>query len=296
MLNLLKALRQDEYGVILSAEIVIVGTVLVLGLLTGMVCLQKSVNSELGDFAKAIDCIDQSYSFAGYRKSNGYGMCGGCCASTAGSAFHNNECAADCRNDIVGCENQVMFNGNCGSCGNQCGSCGGACGTSGICGSCGYSGSIGFRNLNRPDCVSTGVPRMKVTEYPGTDNVPRTSNAGKSPIRFPELEAQPIGPVFQHVPPMCGEEFYPEPARHLDHPPVHGFRHPGHQEPGPPIREIGPGGHPSGPSFHSGFGPAEHREIPGVAPQQGPPVVDQESPRPVPENRPLPASPPEPME
>jgi hypothetical protein len=58
MLNLLKALRQDEYGVILSAEIVIAGTVLVLGVLTGMVCLQRSVNGELGDLAKAIDCMD----------------------------------------------------------------------------------------------------------------------------------------------------------------------------------------------------------------------------------------------
>jgi len=31
---------------------------------------------------------------------------------------------------------------------------------------------------------------MKVTEYPGTSNVPRTSNEGRSPIRFPELENQ----------------------------------------------------------------------------------------------------------
>lgn len=36
---------------------------------------------------------------------------------------------------------------------------------------------------------------MRVTEYPGTNNVPRTSNAGKSPIRFPELEVQPVDPA-----------------------------------------------------------------------------------------------------
>jgi hypothetical protein len=64
MLKLLKALRQDEYGVILSAEIVIVGTLLVLGVMTGMVCLQKSVNGELGDLAKAVDSIDQTFSYS----------------------------------------------------------------------------------------------------------------------------------------------------------------------------------------------------------------------------------------
>ena len=46
---------------------------------------------------------------------------------------------------------------------------------------------------------------MKVTEYPGTSFVPRTSNEGKSALRFPELETQspvhqlgqPTGPTFE---------------------------------------------------------------------------------------------------
>ena len=54
MMNLLKALRQDEYGVILSTEIVIIGSLLVIGLITGLTCLQKSVNGELQDLAGAI--------------------------------------------------------------------------------------------------------------------------------------------------------------------------------------------------------------------------------------------------
>jgi hypothetical protein len=196
MLNLLKALRQDEHGVILSAEIVIVGTVLVIGLMTGLVCLQKSVNSELGDFARAIDSVDQSYSFSGHRKAGGFNGTGNCCAFTAGSAFSNNECNTNvCQNDIVGCEGQMMLHS--GSCG-TCGSCGGQCGSGGVCGSCGLSGAAACGDAIRPDCVSTGVPNMKVTEYPGTSNVPRTSNAGRSPLRFPELETRSNVPPSGH--------------------------------------------------------------------------------------------------
>ncbi|MDA1229349.1 MAG: hypothetical protein O2856_01120 [Planctomycetota bacterium] len=188
MLKLLKALRQDEYGVILSAEIVVIGTVLVLGLLTGMVCLQKSINCELGDFAQAIDNIDQSYSFSGHRKAGNHNTSGFCCAFTAGSAFTNNECNILCKSDIIGCEGLYLQAGGCGQCGGQCGA-------GGVCGSCGQRGTAGFPCDNRPNCVSTGVRNMRVTEYPGTNNVPRTSNPGKSPIRFPELEVQPVDPA-----------------------------------------------------------------------------------------------------
>jgi len=212
MLNLLKALRQDEHGVILSAEIVIVGTVLVIGLMTGMACLQKAVNNELGDFAQAIDNFDQSYSFSGLRKAGGNCRTGNCFAVTAGSAFMNYECNANvCQNDVVGYEGGMnLQSGSCGT----CGSCGGQCGVSGVCGSCGISGTDGYGNANRPDCLSTGVPKMKVTEYPGTSDVLRTTNEGRSALRFPELES----PFHRHPPfercPQDGEfqprsEFHP---------------------------------------------------------------------------------------
>jgi len=273
MLNLLKALRQDEYGVILSAEIVIVGTLLVLGMMTGMVCLQKSVNSELGDFAKAIDCLDQSYSSPGFQKSGGgYGNSNGCCAYTAGSAFHNNECNTACRNDIVGCDAQVQQNSSCGtcgvqsgSCGSQCGSCGGQCGVGGGCSSCGSSGATSYRNSNRPNCVSTGVPKMKVTEYPGTDNVPRTSNAGRSPIRFPELEVQPFEPLFRQPMPAVEEHYAPEQLQH-DHSAI---------QPEQQFENIPP-----------------HGQVPSNVPR---PPESNESLRPIPETQPIPAAPPQPQ-
>ncbi len=286
MLKLLKALRQDEYGVILSAEIVIVGTLLVLGVMTGMVCLQKSVNGELGDLAKAIDCMDQSYSFSGYRKAGAYGAYGnswGCGAFTAGSAFRNNECNTACTNDIVGCEGQNLQHGNCGSCvscGSQCGSCGVQSGTGGVCSSCGHIGAAVYHNSNRPNCVSTGVPRMKVTEYPGTDNVPRTSNAGRSPIRFPELEVQPFDPACRQPMPAVEEYYFPE--QH-DHSAVQS------EQPVYPAEQHQDTHSLTQPQF-------ENIQSDGPVPVSEPGAAESnESLRPIPETGPIPDAPPQPQ-
>ena len=278
MLNLLKALRQDEHGVILSAELVIVGTVLVIGVMTGMACLQKSVNGELGDLAKAIDSIDQTYSYSGHQKAGRINGNGDCCAFTAGSSFLNNECNPNvCKSDIVGFEGQVMLHSG----GNgACGSCGGRCGAGGFCGTCGGGGS-GYRDPNRPNCVSTGVPNMKVTEYPGTSNVPRTSNEGRSPIRFPELENQAYpGPFGPPAVPECEDQTGPVQDEQCEQPLE------------PAIPQI--------PVPHHGHGlpqtRTEHTD-PQAADVQAPAstktdAVDENTPlRPIPEKNPLPAPP-----
>ena len=77
-MNMLRQFWNDEFGVILSAETVMVGTVCVLGVGAGLQYVGKSVNEELRDVAIAIRSLDQSYSFVG-RTS--------CGASTAGSCF-----------------------------------------------------------------------------------------------------------------------------------------------------------------------------------------------------------------
>ena len=177
MLNLLKALRQDEHGVILSTEIVIVGSLLVIGLITGVACLQKSVNGELQDLAGAIGALDQSYSFSSFRKAATHGRC---CAYTAGSSYSNCENDSQKCGDIVGCTEvrQVQVSA-CGVCGgasttgcSSCGSspCGSApCGTT-PCGSapCGTApcGKAPCGTVNGARVIGTGVPGMKVTEYP----------------------------------------------------------------------------------------------------------------------------------
>jgi len=219
MLNLLKALRQDEHGVILSTEIVIVGSLLVIGLITGVACLQKSVNGELQDLAGAIGALDQSYSFSSFRKAATLGRC---CAYTAGSSYSNCENDSEKCGDIVGCHEvrrvQVSPCNACGgtsttgcsSCGSSVSPCGsGPCGSapcgsapcgsapcgsapcgsapcgsapcgsapcgSAPCGSapCGSAsggsapcGNAPCGTVNGARVIGTGVPGMKVTEFP----------------------------------------------------------------------------------------------------------------------------------
>jgi hypothetical protein len=77
-MSLFAKLWRDEAGVLLSAEAVVVGTVAVVGLTTGLTVVAKSVNEELQDVAFAIRSLDQSYSIPAIE---------GCGARTAGSSF-----------------------------------------------------------------------------------------------------------------------------------------------------------------------------------------------------------------
>ncbi len=77
-MNLFAQLWRDEAGVLLSAEAVVVGTIAVVGLTTGLTVVAKSVNEELQDVAFAIRSLDQSYSIPAIE---------GCGARTAGSSF-----------------------------------------------------------------------------------------------------------------------------------------------------------------------------------------------------------------
>lgn len=62
---MLMKLYRDEHGVILSAEIVLVATILVLGLIVGLVELQCGVVDELNDIGEALGSMNQSYVVAG---------------------------------------------------------------------------------------------------------------------------------------------------------------------------------------------------------------------------------------
>ena len=77
-MQILKELWDDETGVILSAEAVVLGTVGVVGLTTGLTMVSRSVDGELQDLAFAIRSLDQSYEIPAQQS---------CGAYTAGSCF-----------------------------------------------------------------------------------------------------------------------------------------------------------------------------------------------------------------
>jgi hypothetical protein len=67
----MRSLLSDESGFIVSAELVLIGTLVVLGMITGLVCLRSAVVDELASVGAALRGMNQSYytpAFFGCRK------------------------------------------------------------------------------------------------------------------------------------------------------------------------------------------------------------------------------------
>ena len=91
---------KDEEGVILSAEIVLVGTILVLGMIVGLVEVQSAVVAELSDLGDAIGNMDQSYQTPGIMSLKRSGFCG-IKAATYGASYNDLPDVCDCNAIIV---------------------------------------------------------------------------------------------------------------------------------------------------------------------------------------------------
>lgn len=103
---MLRQLLHDEAGFIISAELILVATLLVIGLIVGLSEIQHAVVSELNDVGDAIGKLNQSYFFSGFSKAKQNG--GGVSAYTRGSAFSdqvdecdNNQCDIDCDDPVM---------------------------------------------------------------------------------------------------------------------------------------------------------------------------------------------------
>lgn len=75
---MLRKLWNDEGGAILSAEIVLIATILVIGVVTGLTSVRDAVVTELADVGAAIGSVDQSYVWHGVTAHS---------AATAGSEY-----------------------------------------------------------------------------------------------------------------------------------------------------------------------------------------------------------------
>ena len=94
-MHMFRQLWRDESGFIISSELVLVATILVIGMIVGLTTVRDQVVQELADVAGAISDIVQSYS---------YSTVTGHTSSTAGSDFHdhNDFCDEDDDNNCVG--------------------------------------------------------------------------------------------------------------------------------------------------------------------------------------------------
>ncbi len=76
-MNILNQLKHDEAGFIVSAELILVSTIVVLGLIVGLAEVSHGVNQELEDVGSAFGSINQSYHFAMSHGPKGF-MPGSC--------------------------------------------------------------------------------------------------------------------------------------------------------------------------------------------------------------------------
>ena len=70
-MKVLRRLWTDEAGFVVSSELVLVATLLVIGLIVGMTTLRNQVVQELTDTGAAIGMISQGYTFSGVQKVDG---------------------------------------------------------------------------------------------------------------------------------------------------------------------------------------------------------------------------------
>ena len=89
----MRNLWNDEAGFIISAELVLIATILVIGLIVGLSEVQAALVAELNDVSCAIGSLNQSYYFKGFA---------GCKSQTFGSHYNDtvDVCDDNCNVDL----------------------------------------------------------------------------------------------------------------------------------------------------------------------------------------------------
>ncbi len=98
---MLNKLWQDECGAVISAELVLVLTITVIGVIVGLSEVAVAVNTELNDISNAIGALDQSFFFTSFKGIDGGG--GKFKSFFAGSRFEDfhEECDNNTSCDLV---------------------------------------------------------------------------------------------------------------------------------------------------------------------------------------------------
>lgn len=62
-MNFMKQLLSDEAGFVVSTELVLISTIVIIGMITGLTTLRDGVVQELSDVSAAIGSVENSYTF-----------------------------------------------------------------------------------------------------------------------------------------------------------------------------------------------------------------------------------------
>lgn len=90
---MLNAFLRDEYGFLISSEMLIIATLMICGVVVGFVSIRDSVVLELHDVSEAIGAVSQSYNIPGLQKRRSDGGFHGRCS---GSGFNDDADFCDC--------------------------------------------------------------------------------------------------------------------------------------------------------------------------------------------------------
>ena len=101
MSHCLRALWRDEVGFIVSAELILIATILVIGLIVGLSEVQHAVVSELNDVGDSIGALNQGFLFAGLSAKKGNGVTS---AYLHGSSFHDSVDTCDNNQNGIACD------------------------------------------------------------------------------------------------------------------------------------------------------------------------------------------------
>ena len=91
---MLRELLNDDYGMALSIEFVIIATLSMSGAVVGATAARDSLVNEYNDLSHAFGALSQSYSYAGLKKSKDSGKPHG---SADGCGFNDDQDECDCK-------------------------------------------------------------------------------------------------------------------------------------------------------------------------------------------------------
>lgn len=92
-MSLITRLYNDDAGFLISAELVLVATILVLGMVVGLAEVQSAVVQELEDVASAFGAVNQSFRYSGLESPKK--------SRWSGSGFNDGRDACDSQWDIA---------------------------------------------------------------------------------------------------------------------------------------------------------------------------------------------------
>jgi len=102
-MKLVNRLWNEEVGAIVSAEIMLVATILVIGMIVGLKSVRDSVVTELADVAQAFANVSQSYSYSGVAGHHAFSGAGSftdasdfCDTASAVDAGQSSKCVVIC--------------------------------------------------------------------------------------------------------------------------------------------------------------------------------------------------------